>query len=379
MKSLINIALIIVTCKLSILYASTTLSPSRSSNQEYNEILTNTDRFISTIEHKLNRLVKTEINAIRQEFKRLDQSETIDKVIKNYEVLKNSIDSIKDECQIFDVATKNGSKSKIDNLQLSVLALRQSTHRIEKELAIIKKSKITDTKADQLSHPVMFSSNNLHDHEKACTSSDQHTESGIRKIRRDFFAYCEMTQDDGNWIVVLTRFDGSINFFRNWQEYKQGFGNIAGEYWMGLDKIYELTSSKLHELMIVVEDFNGIKKTAKYSAFGISSEAMGYALNLLGSYSGDAGDCLSYHAGMKFSTIDVDNDEWTDGSCSKSHFGAWWYNKCDQSNLNGLYYNYGNIPDQHTDLQGMHWKYDKHAATILKSVKMMIRPVQLTD
>jgi len=65
------------------------------SNQEYNEVLTNTDRFISTIEHKLSRLVKTEINAIRQEFKRLDQSQTIDKVIKNFEVLKNSIDSIK--------------------------------------------------------------------------------------------------------------------------------------------------------------------------------------------------------------------------------------------------------------------------------------------
>lgn len=183
--------------------------------------------------------------------------------------------------------------------------MRQSTHRIEKELGIIKKSKITGTKSDQLSHPVLFSSNNLHDHEKACTSSsDQHTESGIRKIRRDFFAYCEMTSNDGNWIVILSRYDGNINFFRNWQEYKQGFGNIAGEYWMGLDKIYELTSSKLHELMIIVEDFNGIKKTAKYSAFGISSEVMGYALNLLGSYSGDAGDCLSYHAGMKFSTFE---------------------------------------------------------------------------
>lgn len=185
------------------------------------------------------------------------------------------------------------------------MALRQSTHRIEKELAVIKKSTRTMNMKSNFNHPVMFSGNNLyHDHESACLSSDLHTESGIRRIKKDFFAYCEMTHDDGNWIVILNRFDGSINFFRNWQDYKEGFGNIAGEYWLGLEKIYELTSSKLHELKIVMEDFNGQKKSSKYSTFGVSSESMGYALNILGSYSGNAGDCLSYHAGMKFSTYE---------------------------------------------------------------------------
>lgn len=143
------------------------------------------------------------------------------------------------------------------------------------------------------------------DNQGACTINDPNTESGIRKLRKNFFAFCEMeTEDAGGWIVIQNRFDGSTDFFRTWIEYKEGFGNVAGEFFMGLDKIHELTSSRLHELMIVMEDFGGEKKFAKYSAFGISDESSAYTLNLLGKYSGDAGDSLTYHAGMKFSTME---------------------------------------------------------------------------
>lgn len=49
------------------------------------------------------------------------------------------------------------------------------------------------------------------------------------------------------------------------------------------------------------------------------------------------GDGLSTHAGMAFSTWDVDNDQWGDGSCARDHQGAWWYNQCGSSSLNGDY------------------------------------------
>ena len=48
-----------------------------------------------------------------------------------------------------------------------------------------------------------------------------------------------------------------------------------------------------------------------------------YTLSI-NAYYGDAGDGLSSHNGMKFSTIDRDNDEWTAGSCAGSYKGAWW-------------------------------------------------------
>ena len=42
-----------------------------------------------------------------------------------------------------------------------------------------------------------------------------------------------------------------------------------------------------------------------------------------------SGDSLKYHAGMKFSTKDVDNDLWKEDSCAVNHKGGWWYKGCD--------------------------------------------------
>ena len=39
---------------------------------------------------------------------------------------------------------------------------------------------------------------------------------------------------------------------------------------------------------------------------------------------------------MNFSTKDQDNDLRSD-SCAETFKGAWWYNDCDASNLNGQY------------------------------------------
>jgi len=55
---------------------------------------------------------------------------------------------------------------------------------------------------------------------------------------------------------------------------------------------------------------------------------------------GNATDKLGYHNGRKFSTKDQDNDVSEINCAAEVHIkGAWWYDNCRTSNLNGVYRN----------------------------------------
>lgn len=75
---------------------------------------------------------------------------------------------------------------------------------------------------------------------------------------------------------------------------------------------------EVNELLIELTDAEEETRYAHYSAFSIGSEAEGFPLKVLGGYEGDAGDALKYHAGSRFSTKDVDQDAWEEGSCARS-------------------------------------------------------------
>ena len=85
-------------------------------------------------------------------------------------------------------------------------------------------------------------------------------------------------------------------------------------------------------------------------------------------FSGTAGDSLDHHRGSAFSTKDRDNDANSAGSCALIYKGAWWYNNCHVSNLNGLYLN-GKI-----SAQGMVWYDWKNSYYSVKKSEMKIRP-----
>jgi len=150
---------------------------------------------------------------------------------------------------------------------------------------------------------------------------------------------CNQEIDGGGWIVFQRRQDGSVNFTKNWQQYKLGFGSLTGEFYLGNDNLHRLTSSKdgeKYELRIDLEDFHGNKIFAKYKSFSIASESDYYKLSVSG-YNGTAGNSLAWHNGMDFTTVDNDNDR-DSGNCAVTRGGGgWWFNKCSHSNLNGEY------------------------------------------
>ena len=163
------------------------------------------------------------------------------------------------------------------------------------------------------------------------------------------------------------RQDGSQDFYLGWSEYKAGFGNLTGEFWLGLNKIHRLTASRPSELRVEVGDWSGGRAYAKYGRFGVGDEQSLYQLSV-GSYSGSAGDSLASQNSMNFTTKDRDNDQWSGVNCAVTYTGAWWYRKCHRSNLNGQYL--GNA----VSIKGVNWYHYKRSWLSMKFAEMKLRP-----
>ncbi|XP_060594628.1 microfibril-associated glycoprotein 4-like [Ruditapes philippinarum] len=169
--------------------------------------------------------------------------------------------------------------------------------------------------------------------EKGCKDDGMYTIIPVGGL--SIQAWCDMT--NGGWTVIQRRLDGSENFYRTWTDYVCGFGNRSGEYWLGLENIYWLTTidSSLKIEMEAFEDVSSTHADAQYHTFRVDDEDSNFTLHVSG-FSGNCGDSLIYHDGKMFTTKDRDNDE-AKYNCAQKFKGGWWYKGCHASNLNGLY------------------------------------------
>ncbi|KAI0220776.1 Fibrinogen C domain-containing protein 1-B [Lamellibrachia satsuma] len=202
---------------------------------------------------------------------------------------------------------------------------------------------------------------------------DGNNVSGVYKIyvaqaTKYVQVYCDMETDGGGWLVFQRRQDGSVDFYREWADYKKGFGDVSSEFWLGNDNLHHLTLQAHYTLRVDMEDFEKNTRYAVYSNFAVASKGDKYKLSL-GTYNGTAGDSLTRHAGHSFSTKDRDNDVYR-GHCARNHKGAWWYYACDASNLNGLYL--GGPHASYAD--GIEWSSWYGQQYSLKKVEMKLRP-----
>jgi len=199
-------------------------------------------------------------------------------------------------------------------------------------------------------------------------------ESGVFKVligTQYQLVYCEMEDEFGGWTMIQSRVSAKINFLRNWTAYEQGFGELDGSFWIGNRNLYLLTSVKQYKLRVELNDWDGNFRWAEYSNFKIGDSSTKYNLTSVGTYSGDAGDSLTYHVGKKFSTVDQDNDSWS-GNCALTYKGAWWYGACHQSNLNGEYKPTG---IQTTYADGINWNTWKGYYYSYEVARMLIKAI----
>ncbi|KAK3797447.1 hypothetical protein RRG08_011698 [Elysia crispata] len=146
---------------------------------------------------------------------------------------------------------------------------------------------------------------------------------------------CDMRTDGGGWVVIQRRVIGDVDFYKGWDAYKNGFGSLYGDFWIGNDIIHNLTNSGKFELRIDMK-YNAKSGFAHYGGFSIADESGKYAIKV-SSFDGTAGDSLTNpHNGSPFTTYDRDNDAWSK-NCAVAYTGAWWYKACHHSNLNGVW------------------------------------------
>nr|XP_039267727.1 microfibril-associated glycoprotein 4-like [Styela clava] len=182
--------------------------------------------------------------------------------------------------------------------------------------------------------------------------------------------YCDEKTDGGGWTVFQRRLHGKENFQRKWNAYVKGFGELEEEFWMGLERIHQISSDLgfEYELRIDMKDFDNNTAYAQYSKFRVGPASSGYELFVNG-YSGTAGDSLQVHNRMKFTTTDQDNDLDREKNCALYHHGPWWHRSCHSSNLNGRY-KHGVHKTYADGVNWRHWKGDYYS---LKFVEMKMR------
>ncbi|XP_052898083.1 angiopoietin-4-like, partial [Anopheles moucheti] len=183
---------------------------------------------------------------------------------------------------------------------------------------------------------------------------------------------CVLEFQPGAYTVIQNRHEGSTDFYRGYSDYRAGFGEFdGGDYWLGLDRLHNITASGDYELMILLEDFEKNVTYAHYDNFAIGSSNDFYPITKLDGYSGTAGDSLRSLVGVLFSAYDIDVDN-SDGNCAVLNRGAWWYDNCGESNLNGFY-----LKGLSRSTTGMFWGTFRGAYYSLKRTRMMVKRKQL--
>ncbi|XP_078495939.1 ficolin-2-like [Ciona intestinalis] len=163
--------------------------------------------------------------------------------------------------------------------------------------------------------------------------------------------YCDMENNGGGWTVIQRNMDNRTNFDREWFDYKTGFGNKTGSFWIGLENIRALTKKGDQELRIDITTCNKTKIVAEYSNFMVGPESERYKLWICGyqhrqeccfSNNGSSdspnnqrcdGDALGWNNGNEFSAKDFNSKN----RCTDSRKAGWWFSRCTGANLNGNY------------------------------------------
>ncbi|XP_053398072.1 ficolin-3-like [Mercenaria mercenaria] len=147
--------------------------------------------------------------------------------------------------------------------------------------------------------------------------------------------FCDMDTDGGGWTVFQNRFDGSIDFYRKFSEYENGFGAPGG-----LKYTQEIASQGATEIRLEMKKNNGEEGYETYKlldgtdytlSINESSARRSAGISERESFSMTVWSGIGY----PFSTYDRDKDYDGSKNLAIERHGAWWYASGTEVNLNG--------------------------------------------
>jgi len=171
---------------------------------------------------------------------------------------------------------------------------------------------------------------------KTCAKTDNSSSRQLAQLSNGVQVLCDTDTDGGRWIVIQKRTSADLDFYLPWVNYTRGFGDLGGDFWLGLETVHQICTNMSCQLRFDMQ-YNGSSYFAVYENFSISNRTDQYRLHIDGyrGTAGDSGHAFSWNNGMQFSTRDRDNARSTVVHCAQAYRGAWWYNSCTYANMNG--------------------------------------------
>ncbi|KAK0065262.1 BpFREP12.17 [Biomphalaria pfeifferi] len=302
-------------CKESIHSFSNDLDTNKQSIASYNDELNTFGQIVNSL--------KDDLRTNKQSLQTVTDEVNTNK--DNINQLKEDLESNKQNIQNITKGV-NTNRQNIMNLNKDVNTSQQSLSKLEVNL---------ETHLTNLSTALTQIKENIKKgRPTSCREINSFQERVIVTLKSGLEVMCDTKTDGGGWIIFQRRINGKVDFYRGWKEYRDGFGDYnIGEFYLGNENIFKLTSTGQFDLRIDLE-YRNAKYFAQYKDFKLLSETEKYKLQI-GKYSGTAGDELSRHNNMYFTTFDRDNDISSGPNCAEYRSGAWWYAHCHDSNLNG--------------------------------------------
>lgn len=350
--------------------------------EENNDELKNlSSKIYSQIEHLLQDKVQLQAKIVRLEEKLNQISEGHQELQDHKEVaaLKQYVEqqdmNIK---RLLKVVTDQNVQLDHQNSQLKDLEDKIGN------ASVVDSKKITPgnyTLDDQLS----FNSTDLmpepNDHPRDC--NDVYNQggrlSGVYTIRpnnsAEFSVFCEFTAEAA-WTVIQRRTDGSAEFNQTWEDYTKGFGDLSGEFWLGLKKIFSLSQQADYILHIELQDWKNNHRFVEY-LFTLGNQDTSYTLQL-SQVLGNIPSALPEYTPLPFSTSDHHSQHL---KCpAETSSGGWWKSSCGGTNLNGKYNKpRSRVKGERRRGQGLSWKPEKGRMYSLRSTKMMLYRTELEN